>query len=102
MVDAGAVSRAPFSTRARSGPQQVRYCGPYAHGERKAPQECREELGRPPLEVPKELDWQTYCERRGMTDRARCRVCGHRFSCTDAFRSGGIPPPLAKEQAFSP
>ena len=83
------------------GTQRVRYYGLYAHGKREALAQCREQLGQPPLEAPEELDWQTYCEGRGMTEQTRCPVCGKRLICTDTFRRGGIPPPLEKEQAFA-
>ena len=83
------------------GTQRVRYYGLYAHGKREALAHCRELLDQPPIEEPEELDWQTYCERRGLVDQTRCPVCGRVLICTDFFHRGDLPPPLATEYAWA-
>ena len=56
--------------------------------------------GKPPVEVPVSVDWQTVCAQRGDAHPEQCPTCGQLLVCTGVIPRGGAPPPiLARERA---
>lgn len=75
------------------GSRVVRSYGLYASTARGALAACREQLGQGPVEVPKPLDWQTYCQSRGDDHPERCPVCGRLLMSSGVILRSGRPPP---------
>ena len=78
----------------------VRCYGLYHHTHAEGLTVCRTALGQPPMEVPRCLDWQTLCAKRGEAHPERWPTCGQLLVCTGVIPRGGAPPPvLAGERA---
>jgi len=75
------------------GSRVVRSYGLYAPTAREALAACREQLGQGPVEVPKPLDWQTYCQGRGDAHPECCPVCGRLLMNRGVILRSGRPPP---------
>ncbi len=82
------------------GVRQVRSWGLYANGKKEELAQCREQLGQPPVEEEKKIDWQSLCERWGDEHPERCPICGRKLISTRVFHRGDLPPPdLLMEKA---
>jgi hypothetical protein len=70
----------------------VRYYGVYAPTAKEELSECRRQLGQRLEEEPVELDWQSYCEKRGNDHAECCPVCGSRLVRLDDIPRWQRPP----------
>jgi hypothetical protein len=78
------------------GTRVVRCYGLYAPTKGEALAVCRAQLGQGPVAAPAVLDWQTFCEDRGVQHRERCPVCGRRLIRRGVLLPASRPPPDAR------
>ncbi|MFQ5334718.1 MAG: transposase [Flavobacteriales bacterium] len=70
----------------------VRYYGLYAPTANEDLEECRRQLCQQPIQVIEEIDWQSYCGKRGNKHPEQCPVCGRKL-----LRLSDIPRPYYSE-----
>lgn len=79
--------------------QTVRSYGVYGHAQKEDLALCRKQLGQPPVEEVKRIDWESYCAERGDKHPERCPVCGGPLLCTMIFHRGHAPPLIQFSEA---
>ncbi len=78
------------------GRHTTRHYGLYNHKARAQRARCREQLGQAPeAPYPEPVDWQTYLERRGHAEKARCRECGARIQAVARIPRAGRKDPIS-------
>lgn len=70
-----------------TGQHTIRHYGLYAHRARAKRAQCREQLGQDPeTETIDRLDWQSFWDQLGQSDKGRCPDCGVRLVAGTHFQ----------------